>query len=94
MRMRVKICGITNRADAELAATLGADAIGLNAYAQSPRHVNPKEGFAIVHDLAPFVQPVVIFVNETMPVAERVVLDYGREPFSCMPTNTRSLWTW
>jgi indole-3-glycerol phosphate synthase/phosphoribosylanthranilate isomerase len=38
-RPLVKICGITNRADAELAATLGADAIGM-IFAHSPREVD------------------------------------------------------
>jgi len=37
--VRVKICGVTNIADATLAVQLGADLIGLNFYPPSPRFV-------------------------------------------------------
>ena len=36
---QVKICGITNVADAQLVAASGADAIGLNFYRSSKRFV-------------------------------------------------------
>lgn len=35
----VKICGVTTAADAEMVAAAGADAIGLNFVAGSPRHI-------------------------------------------------------
>ncbi|HEY2838308.1 MAG TPA: phosphoribosylanthranilate isomerase [Pirellulales bacterium] len=37
---QIKICGITSAADAEVALTAGADAIGLNFYAKSPRLID------------------------------------------------------
>ena len=40
---RIKICGITSVADAQLAAEAGADAIGLNFYANSPRYVTVEQ---------------------------------------------------
>ncbi len=46
-RPLVKICGITNRRDAELAAELGADALGF-VFADSPRRADP----AVVRELA------------------------------------------
>lgn len=39
MATQIKICGITNRADAELALRLGADYLGIIVYPKSPRAV-------------------------------------------------------
>jgi phosphoribosylanthranilate isomerase len=62
--LRIKICGITTPADAELAARLGADALGLNFYARSPRALGGEDARAILAVLPPFVEPVGLFVNE------------------------------
>jgi phosphoribosylanthranilate isomerase len=61
--VRVKICGITNPVDAKLAAELGAHAIGLNFYPQSPRGLSPNDAANIVRILPPFVTSVGVFVN-------------------------------
>jgi phosphoribosylanthranilate isomerase len=66
-RVRVKICGITSEADAEQAAALGADAIGLNFYSRSPRFIQDDTAARILRILPPFVQPVGLFVNESWP---------------------------
>ena len=68
MRVRIKICGITNPQDAEQAAALGADAIGLNFYAQSPRCISRAMACQILDCLPPFVEPIALFVNE--PIIE------------------------
>jgi len=71
--MRIKICGITNVEDALQAASLGADAIGLNFYPRSPRCVSEETAAQIVRCLPPFIEPVGLFVNEPLAeVVERV----------------------
>jgi phosphoribosylanthranilate isomerase len=61
--VRVKICGVTNWADAKLAVDLGASAIGLNFHAPSPRAVTPAQAWEIVRQLPPLVTAVGVFVN-------------------------------
>jgi len=60
---RVKICGITNWADAKACVDAGTSAIGLNFYAESPRSVSPAASWEIIHKLPPFVSAVGVFVN-------------------------------
>ena len=61
--VRVKICGITKLEDAKLAAELGADAVGLNFYEQSPRCITPFAAAELIRRLPPFVAAIGVFVN-------------------------------
>jgi phosphoribosylanthranilate isomerase len=61
--VRVKICGITSIADAELAVQCGADLIGLNFYSPSPRFVSHALAREICAVLPPHVLRVGVFVN-------------------------------
>ena len=59
--IRVKVCGITNPADARIAVEAGADALGFIFVEGTPRFVTPEEVAPIVRKLPPFVTPVGVF---------------------------------
>jgi phosphoribosylanthranilate isomerase len=65
VKTRVKICGITNRKDAHLAADLGAFAAGFVFYRGSRRYITPTEARRIVASLPPSVLTVGVFVEDT-----------------------------
>jgi len=73
MRTRVKFCGITRGEDAIHAARLGADAVGLVFYPQSPRAVSIRQACRIVQDLPPFLAVVGLFVNATSHYIQQVL---------------------
>jgi phosphoribosylanthranilate isomerase len=68
--MWIKICGITQVEDATVIAAAGADAIGLNFYAKSPRHVSVARARKIADAVRPDVETVGVFVN--MPVVDMI----------------------
>src|SRR5205814_3943355 len=61
--VRVKICGITNAADALAAAEAGANLLGFNFYQKSPRYIAEVETAKIRPQLPKKVEAVGIFVN-------------------------------
>jgi phosphoribosylanthranilate isomerase len=61
--VRVKICGITNWKDARLCVDAGADALGFNFYAKSPRYISPDDARAVVRRLPRHILAVGVFVN-------------------------------
>jgi len=70
--IRVKICGITNAADALAAIDAGANLLGFNFYAKSPRHITEAEAAKIRPQLPKKVKAVGVFVNA--PPAEAAAL--------------------
>jgi phosphoribosylanthranilate isomerase len=63
MSVRVKICGITRTEDAELALSLGADMIGLNFHAPSPRSLTLESARAIRDVIGDRCDVAGVFVN-------------------------------
>jgi len=62
----VKVCGMTNLADAEHAAAHGAWAIGLIHHRESPRHVDPEVAEEIGAALKRRCEIAGVFVNSTL----------------------------
>jgi phosphoribosylanthranilate isomerase len=65
--MILKVCGVTNQEDADVAVDAGANAIGFNFYAKSPRYVPPDGAARITTPMG--VLRVGIFVN---PASEEI----------------------
>jgi phosphoribosylanthranilate isomerase len=68
--MILKICGITNQADATAAVEAGANAIGFNFYPRSPRYIAPELAAEIATPAG--VRRVGVFVNERREHVEDV----------------------
>lgn len=64
---RVKVCGITNLEDALAALEAGAEMLGFNFYARSPRCVSTEAARRVVEHLPEGVECVGVFVNEAAP---------------------------
>ena len=74
---RIKICGITNEADALKAARLGAWALGFIFYKKSPRFVSPFKAKKIIEALPPFITPVGVFVNHNLGAMRDIISHCG-----------------
>ena len=70
---RVKICGITRAEDAELAAALGAWALGFILWPQSKRHVEEAVAAGIARLVRRRVELVGVFVNPTLDEVSHAV---------------------
>ncbi|MDR1146625.1 MAG: phosphoribosylanthranilate isomerase [Verrucomicrobiales bacterium] len=76
MSVRVKICGLTNRADAFAAVDHGADAVGFVLFEHSKRFIPADDAVRIARELPPYVQRVAVSVN--MPPAQLRAIDASR----------------
>ncbi len=75
MRTRIKICGITNRVDAEMAIEAGVDALGFNLYAESKRFIHLNSEISWIRSLSPFVTRIAVMVNPSPAEVEEVLLE-------------------
>jgi phosphoribosylanthranilate isomerase len=69
--VKVKVCGVTNVADGELAAELGAWAIGMIFYDASPRRCSREEALRIGAALRRRVMLTGVYVNAPLEEIER-----------------------
>jgi phosphoribosylanthranilate isomerase len=61
--IRIKICGITNLADAKAATDAGANSLGFNFYEKSLRRVSTADAAQIRSKLPKEIEAVGVFVN-------------------------------
>lgn len=75
--MWIKICGFIDVENALEIASLGIDAIGLNFYVRSPRSTNIETAKTIVERLPGNVEPVGLFVNESVKAVQEICSQTG-----------------
>ncbi|HYS12192.1 MAG TPA: phosphoribosylanthranilate isomerase [Burkholderiaceae bacterium] len=70
---RVKFCGLTRARDVEAAIEIGANAVGFVCYPGSARYVALETLRELAGAVAPFVTPVLLFVNAGDDSVERAL---------------------
>ena len=73
MTTAIKICGITSVADAELAVACGVEAIGLNFWPGSSRHVDAGTARAIVDAVGARTLVVGVFVDASLDAVRAAI---------------------
>ncbi len=72
-RIRIKMCGTTNLADAMVAVEAGVDTLGFIFYEKSPRNIDPEAARIIIEQLPPFVDTVGVFVDRDREEVEEII---------------------
>jgi len=73
----VKICGITRPQDAELAADLGASALGFVFWPTSPRHISAESARAIAATMPVNLLKVGVFVDQPVDEVAGIMDEVG-----------------
>ncbi|HEV8723650.1 MAG TPA: phosphoribosylanthranilate isomerase [Candidatus Binatia bacterium] len=86
MTVKVKVCGITNLADAEKALEYGADMLGFNFYPPSSRSIAPEKAREILQALPAGSFNVALFVNAAKEKVQEIIahgqLPGGRQAYN------------
>ena len=77
MRVKVKICGFTNLADAQAAVEAGADVLGFVFHEPSPRFASIEVAAGIIRELPPFIIKAGVFVNAPEEFVFRAIRECG-----------------
>ncbi|MCU0783732.1 MAG: phosphoribosylanthranilate isomerase [Verrucomicrobia bacterium] len=77
MSVKVKICGITNLADAQVAIEAGADMLGFVVCEASPRFVTVEKITDIARQLPPHIVKAGVFVNPTEELVTQAIAGCG-----------------
>jgi phosphoribosylanthranilate isomerase len=72
-RTRIKVCGITARADLVHAVAAGVDGLGFIFAKNSPRRIEPEKARELIKSVPPFVDAVGVFVNEDPDVVTDII---------------------
>jgi phosphoribosylanthranilate isomerase len=75
--MLIKICGITNLEDAQMAVDAGADVLGFNFYRPSSRYIEPLAAREIIKQLPRGMLTAGVFVNEPLEMVQQVANKTG-----------------
>ena len=76
-KIRVKICGVTNLADACDAVKFGTDALGFIFFPGSPRFIKFSDAKEIVSSIPPFIAKIGLFVNPSKKTVEDCIKNVG-----------------
>ncbi len=71
-RTRIKVCGMTDMAEANGLVAAGVDALGFIFVEASPRNINPEKARKLVAALPPFVDAVGVFVDQDLEVVNEI----------------------
>lgn len=97
-RTRIKVCGMTDMAEASGVVAAGVDALGFIFVEASPRNIVPEKAREIVASLPPFVDAVGVFVDQELDVVNDIAkycgltmvqLHGSESPQYCEAVNTR-----
>ncbi len=80
MRCRVKVCGITSVADAQVVVDSGADALALMFYPPSSRYLDKLQAAEILQSLPPYVSSVALFLDASA--------QFVRDTLAAVPVDT------
>jgi phosphoribosylanthranilate isomerase len=72
----IKICGTTNLADANLAVSAGADAVGF-VFAPSPRQIQQESAGEIIQTLPVRIKKIGVTVNQSPEAVAKLAQDVG-----------------